>query len=326
MAVRKTVKSRLLELLEQNKGRIISGEQIAGELACTRAAVWKAVKALREEGYEIEAGSNRGYMLAEDSNLLAEEGISPLLNKTGAYLKVYPEIDSTNRAAKEAAVGGMAFHGSAVLARRQSGGRGRRGRSFYSPEDAGLYLSVVLEPAGSLRENLILTAQAAVAVYKAVEEATGISPDIKWVNDLFCQGKKICGILTEAVTDFESGEIQFAVVGIGLNIYEPEEGFPPELAGVAGALYKSREEAAGVNRNRLAAAIINHLLEEVQEIKLPPEYIKQNIVPGHRIQIVDGQRSRTAQAVEICPDGRLKVLEGDGSETLLSYGEVSLRI
>lgn len=326
MEVRKTVKFRLLELLEQNKGKIISGEKIAEELMCTRAAVWKAAKALRDEGYEIEAGSNRGYMLSADSNHLAEEGIGPLLKQPGEYLRVYPEIDSTNRIAKEAAVAGRASHGSAVLAQRQKAGRGRRGRSFYSPKDAGLYLSVILEPCGSLRENLILTAEAAVAVYKAVKEITGISLDIKWVNDLYYHGRKVCGILTEAVTDFESGEIEFAVVGIGLNIYEPEEGFPLELDGIAGALYQNQEEAAGVNRNRLAAAIINNILEETKKLRLPPEYTEHNIVPGHIIQILDGDRSRVVQAVEICPDGRLKVREQDGSESLLSYGEISLKL
>lgn len=326
MTAKKTVKSRLLELLEQNKGKVISGERIAEELSCTRAAVWKAVKSLREEGYEIEAGPNKGYMLSRDSNFLTEEGIRPLLKRQGSYLKVYPEIDSTNRAAKEAAVAGMTFHGSAVLAQRQNAGRGRRGRKFYSPGDSGLYLSVILEPKGSLRENLILTAQAASAVFKAVKEITGISLDIKWVNDLYYQGKKVCGILTEAVTDFESGEIQFAVIGIGLNLYEPEDGFPPELKGIAGGLYPNCEEVETVNRNRLAAALINCLLEETEELRIPSEYFRNNVVPGHRIQILDGERTRFANALEICPDGRLKIQEEDGTETLLSYGEVSLKI
>lgn len=323
---KKTVRSRLLELLEQNKGSVISGEKIAEELGCTRAAVWKAVKALKEDGYEIEAGSNRGYCLSAASNHLAVEGIRPFLKTPQVYLKLYQETDSTNRAAKQAAVAGEAGHGSAILARRQSAGRGRRGRNFYSPEDAGLYLSIILEPRGSLRESLLLTAEAAVAVYKAVKQITGIPLDIKWVNDLYYNGKKVCGILTEAVTDFESGEIQFAVVGIGLNLYETEGGYPRELQGIAGGLYKTSQEAAAVNRNHLAAAVINCILEETRELRLPSEYAERNIVPGHMVEIIDGERSRTARALEICPDGRLKIQEKDGSETLLSYGEISLKI
>lgn len=321
-----TVKSRLLELLEQNKGITISGEQIAGELNCTRAAIWKAVKALQQEGYEIEAGSNKGYMLSKNNNILAEEGIRPFLIQPEVYLKLYQETDSTNRAAKQAAVGGEAGHGSVVLSCSQSNGRGRRGRSFYSPSQAGLYLSVVLQPQGNLRESLLLTTEAAVAVYKAVKTVTGIELDIKWVNDLYYEGKKVCGILTEAVTDFESGEIQFAVVGIGLNLYEEEGGYPPELAGIAGGLYRSREEAEGTDRNRLAAEIVNCLLRETRELKLPPEYLERNIVPGHRIRILDGQQERSAYALSICPDGRLRVREEDGTETFLAYGEVSLTV
>lgn len=319
-----SVKSRLLELLEQNRGITISGEQMARELDCTRAAVWKAVKALQQEGYEIEAGPNKGYMLSEDNNILAEEGIRPLLRQPEVYLKLYQETDSTNRAAKQAAIAGEAGHGSVILACGQSCGRGRRGRSFYSPSQAGLYLSVILQPQGNLRESLLLTTEAAVAVYKAVRKVTGIELDIKWVNDLYYKGKKVCGILTEAITDFESGEIQYAVVGIGLNLYEEEGGYPPELRGIAGGLYRNQREAEGVNRNRLAAEIINCLLDETRELKLLPEYLDRNMVPGHRIQILDGQQSRSAYAVAICQDGRLKVREEDGSETLLAYGEISV--
>ena len=319
-----SVKSRLLELLEQNRGITISGEQMARELDCTRAAVWKAVKALQQEGYEIEAGPNKGYMLSEDNNILAEEGIRPLLRQPEVYLKLYQETDSTNRAAKQAAIAGEAGHGSVILACGQSCGRGRRGRSFYSPSQAGLYLSVILQPQGNLRESLLLTTEAAVAVYKAVRKVTGIELDIKWVNDLYYKGKKVCGILTEAITDFESGEIQYAVVGIGLNLYEEEGGYPPELRGITGGLYRNQREAEGVNRNRLAAEIVNCLLDETRELKLLPEYLDRNMVPGHRIQILDGQQSRSAYAVAICQDGRLKVREEDGSETLLAYGEISV--
>lgn len=319
-----SVKSRLLELLEQNRGITISGEQMARELDCTRAAVWKAVKTLQQEGYEIEAGPNKGYMLSEDNNILAEEGIRPLLRQPEVYLKLYQETDSTNRAAKQAAIAGEAGHGSVILACGQSCGRGRRGRSFYSPSQAGLYLSVILQPKGNLRESLLLTTEAAVAVYKAVRKITGIELDIKWVNDLYYKGKKVCGILTEAITDFESGEIQYAVVGIGLNLYEEEGGYPPELRGIAGGLYRNQREAEGVNRNRLAAEIVNCLLDETRELKLLSEYLDRNMIPGHRIQILDGQQSRSAYAVAICQDGRLKVREEDGSETLLAYGEVSV--
>lgn len=321
-----TVKSKLLEILERQKGETLSGEKLAEELHCTRAAIWKAVKSLREEGYMIEAGPNKGYMLMKANDRLSVEAIRPFLLSQDVYIEVEQEVDSTNRAAKAAAISGKAGHGSFVLAGGQTEGRGRRGRSFYSPKDAGIYLSVILEPKGSLQESLLLTAEAAVAVYKAVRKVTGIGLDIKWVNDLYRNGKKVCGILTEAVTDFESGNIEFAVVGIGLNLFETSEGYPEELKEIAGGVYDSREDAGELDRSRLAAEIVNALLEETRELKLPPEYIEHNMIPGREISISDGKTIRMAKALEICPDGRLKVEERDGSLSVLSYGEVSLII
>lgn len=321
-----TVKSRLLELFEQHKGETLSGEAIAGMLSCTRAAVWKAVKSLREEGYQIEAGLNKGYMLSPETNLLSVEGIRLHLTNPEVSVKIYKEVNSTNQAAKEEAVAGQAVHGSFVVGLRQTAGRGRRGRSFFSPEDAGMYLSIILQPQKTLQESLLLTTAAATAVYRAVKKVCGISLDIKWVNDLYFQGKKVCGILTEAITDFESGNIEYAIVGIGLNLYQAEEGFPREIQEVAGALYHTHKEAERMDRNRLAAEIVNCVLEETRDLKLSLEYVERNIIPGHEIQITDGVGSRRAFALEIAPDGRLRVQEEDGIETLLSYGEVSVSV
>lgn len=321
-----TVKSRLLKLLEQHKGETMSGERLAEELTCTRAAVWKAVKALREEGYTIDAGPNKGYMLARDSNRLSVEALRLYLNAPQAVIKIYDQVNSTNQCAKKAAVSGEAGHGSFVMALEQTAGRGRRGRAFYSPRDAGLYLSVILEPEETLKESLLITTAAAAAVYKAVRNVCGVSLDIKWVNDLYRDGRKVCGILTEAVTDFENGDIQFAVVGIGLNLYLVKDELPSELAGVAGAVFDSREEAETADRNRLAAEIVNVLLEETKDLKLSREYVEQNIVPGREIEIIDGERSRHAKALSVCEDGRLLVEEQDGRQSRLSYGEVSVCI
>lgn len=319
------VKSRLLELLEQHKGEILSGEALALELDCTRAAIWKAVKSLREEGYAIEAGPNKGYMLRRDSNRLSAEGIRLYLKNPNVYMKIYKEAGSTNQLAKEAAVSKEAGHGAFVIARKQTAGRGRRGRSFFSPEDAGIYLSVVLEPKEeTLQRSLLLTTAAATAVYKAVKKVCGISLDIKWVNDLYYQEKKVCGILTEAVTDFEGGNIEFAVVGIGLNLYESDEGYPEELKGIAGAIYPDAESASALDRNLLAAEIVHLVLEETANLKLSGEYVEHNMVLGKKIRIIDGKECRQATALAICEDGRLQVLEADGRTNALSFGDVSI--
>ena len=162
-----------------------------------------------------------------------------------------------------------------------------------------------------------------VAVYKAVLEVCGISLGIKWVHDLFKDGKKVCGILTEAMTDFESGNIESAIVGIGLNLFPGEE-IPEELENIAGALYDTEEEAGRADRNRLMAQIVNHLLKETEDLSLSQVYIQQNFILGREIQIQDSGNLRKATAMAICPDGRLLVKEPDGSESKLSYGEVSV--
>ena len=310
-----TVKSRLLELLEQHKGETLSGEDIGRELSCTRAAVWKAVNSLRQEGYPIEAGPNKGYMLARESNLISAEGIRLFLEDSQVEIKIFDAISSTNLEARQLAVSGMAGHGSFVVAMEQTAGRGRRGREFYSPKGSGIYLSVILEPKGTLEGSLLITTAAATAVYKAVKEVCGVKLGIKWVNDLYKDNRKVCGILTEAVTDFESGNIEFAIVGIGLNLYVEQEQFP-----------KDEQSSRTVDRNRLAAQIVNYLLEETRELKLSEEYVEHNIVPGNEITITDNKSSRSARALAICPDGKLLVQETDGTQSKLAFGEISIKI
>nr|WP_295277298.1 biotin--[acetyl-CoA-carboxylase] ligase [uncultured Blautia sp.] len=321
-----TVKSRLLELLEQHKGETLSGEDIGRALSCTRAAVWKAVNSLRQEGYLIEAGPNKGYMLARESNLVSAEGIRLFLEHSQVEIRIFDKISSTNLEARQMAVSGQAGHGSFVVAMEQTAGRGRRGREFYSPKDSGIYLSVILEPQGTLEGSLLITTAAATAVYKAVKEVCKVELGIKWVNDLYKDGRKVCGILTEAVTDFESGNIEFAIVGIGLNLYVESKKFPEELQEIAGGIYEDSQSANAADRNQLTARIVNYLLEETRELKLSEEYVEHNIVPGNEITIIDNKNSREAKALSICPDGKLLVQESDGTENKLSFGEISIKI
>ena len=301
-----SVKSDVLHILESKKGESVSGEALAEMLGCSRAAVWKAVKSLREDGYEIEAVTNRGYCYAAGSRRLTEEGVRLALNRKDVLVRVLDDTPSTNQDAKTEAEKG-APHGSVIVAKAQSAGRGRRGRSFFSPS-GGLYLSCILRPKIDLRNGQFLTTAAAVAVYRAVREVCGLELDIKWVNDLY-----------------RTGEIRYAVVGIGVNLWiEPDE-LPEELAGIVGCITDSREEAEALDKSRLAASIVNHLLEEAASETLSDVYIEKNIIPGHTIEIRDGQNVRTAFAVRIEPDGRLLVQEADGAQSRLSFGEVSVR-
>lgn len=320
-----SIKDRLLHLLEQNKGNYISGEEIADALICSRTAVWKAVNALRQEGYEIAAVTNRGYILSEQSDILSVSAVKQYLTEE-YHVCVYQELVSTNTVLKQLAVNEHAPEKTVVISDYQTAGKGRLGRSFYSPKGSGLYMSMLLRPKGKVTDHLILTAQAAVAVYRGVKETTGIELDIKWVNDLYYQGKKVCGILSEGQTNFENGQIDFVIIGIGINLYEPESGFPDEIRERAGTIFGKVSEGRYVQRNRLAAEIIRQMYQLAREVSLAPEYIERNMVPGKPITVIDGSRTRRAKAVKILPDGRLQIEEEDHTLTDLVYGEVSVRI
>ena len=321
MAVKKTLKT----LLEQNKGRFISGEEIAEQLNCSRTAVWKAVNQLKQEGYDISSIKNKGYKLSENSDVLSEEGINRYL--CDKYnVKVFQEISSTNDVLKKLAISEHAKQGTTIVSDYQVGGKGRLGRSFFSPKGSGLYLSMLLRPEGTVIDNLILTAQSAVAVYRAVKKVTGIELSIKWVNDLYYKGRKICGILSEGQASMESGKMEYIVVGIGINIYEPEDGFPNDIKEKAGSIFGKKTEANQINRNELAAEIINEFYNIANERVLAREYIEKNIVPGHDILVIDGSNVRNARAVGIKEDGTLEIIEEDGSSNSLIFGEVSVRL
>lgn len=318
-----STKSRLLKLLEQEKGRYLSGESLAEQLQVSRTAVWKAIQSLRQEGYEIQAVTNKGYALDKACDVLSAEAIQSGLEHPEVKVQVFREIASTSLAMKQMALENKLPHGSVVVANGQTKGKGRKGRDFYSPKNTGLYLSVLLYPDKTVRESLELTAQAAVAVCRAVEKCCKISLNIKWVNDLYLEEKKVCGILTEAVTDLETGEIEFVVVGIGLNLKSPEGGFPEKIQQKAGVVLAEGEP---VDRNLLAASIVNELLKETEKRGIPQEYIKNNLVPGRTICLVQERDRRIVKAEKILPDGRLLIRNEQGREEILSGADVSLEL
>ncbi|WP_130862647.1 biotin--[acetyl-CoA-carboxylase] ligase [Bacilliculturomica massiliensis] len=298
-----TMKDHVLRVLEQHRGQYISGAKIAEALSVTRASVWKAIGELRSDGYEIAAATNRGYSLAETSDLLSPQGIAAFLKCRDPLPEIhtYPVLESTNLTAKQMAVAG-APHLTVVAAASQTAGRGRMGRSFFSPEDAGVYFSVVLRPdamaaaAQGFVNPVLITTAASVAAARAIQSLTGKDVQIKWVNDLYLDGKKICGILTEGVSDFETGSIESMVVGIGINCFTPQGGFPGDVADKAAALYSSVPENTdcGLGRftkNRLIAAVIDELAavqRELPDSRFIPEYRRRSLVLGREIRFYPG--------------------------------------
>ncbi len=318
------LKDRVLEILEQNRGKAVSGAALAEVLGVSRTAVWKCVEALRSQGADITAATNRGYMLAVDSDILSAEGIIPLLKENRYSITVTRSVTSTNTVLKDLAQGG-APENTVIIAETQTAGKGRMGRRFESPSESGLYMSVLLRPKAKASESLFITAAAAVAVCRAAEELNGKpeSTSIKWVNDVFLNGKKICGILTEAALDLESGGLEYAVLGIGVNVY-PSKAIKSKLADIAAPLLT---KPAANSRNKLAAGILNELtgcLAPENRQLVINEYRSRSYLDGRNVTVVRGNERYPAKVIEIDENGRLKVITGSGEVRLLTSGEVSI--
>lgn len=319
-----TTKETVLNLLEKHSGEALSGQALANEINVSRAAVWKGIKELQTAGYPISASTNKGYTLSEKSDILSLKSVAASL-KTGGELEVLDVVDSTNNRAKQLAAAG-ALSGTLVVANQQTGGRGRRGRSFASPAGTGLYLSLIVRTSLSMECVATLTSAAAVAVCHVLDRLCDKHLQIKWVNDIFKNGKKCCGILSEAEADFETGGVSYAVVGIGLNIHEPKGGFPDEIKDIAGSIFDDEEF---VPRSVLAAEIANELFAFANALPETPfmdEYRQRSCVVGKNINIIQNANVRRAKAVAITDNGHLQVTLEDGTPEELSFGEISIRV
>ena len=323
-----TTKEKLLALLEENKGAFFSGEEIARTLQVSRAAVWKAVNALREDGYTIDAATNKGYRLSPDSDILSPQGIRRFLNPEyqDLDLTVLPTAPSTNALVREKANQGCP-EGCVIVACEQTAGRGRYGRQFFSPAGTGVYLSLLLRPtAYSPQQATCLTAAAAAAMCQAMEAVTGQQPGIKWVNDIFLHGKKVCGILTEAAVGLETGALDYMVLGAGVNLYPPVKGFPEEIQPIAGSvLERSCPEA----KNRLVGEFLNRFGDfytHPERKAYLEDYRARSLAIGQRVTVLSNGQAVSAYAYGIDDDFRLLVRYENGDTEALSYGEIRIQL
>lgn len=321
-----SVQDSVLELLRE-RGDVISGEEMAERLGISRNSVWKAVRKLRQAEYEIDASTNRGYRLVSESNVLSADNIRRRLEKVaqGVAIDVRSSASSTNTVLKELAEKG-GREGMVVIAEHQEQGKGRLGRSFYSPQGGGLYMSVLLRPSFSAEESLAITTAASVAVAQAIDSLTGGRAKIKWVNDVYYQAKKVCGILTEAALDFESGKLNYAVLGIGVNIQAPQGGFPEGIREVAGALYA--ENAPAGARARLAAEILNRFFAFYRSMpdrkNYMQEYRGRSLLDGMEVTLRQGDNQWEGTVLGVDDQARLLVRLKDGGRRAFGAGEVAI--
>lgn len=316
-----TVKERVLTLLEKNKDISLSGESMARVLSVSRNAVWKSIETLRSEGYTIEAGRNKGYRLISDGGNFSAAGISALLGDDAKRFDITIEetVTSTNTVLKTMAEKGEK-EGKILIAREQTAGKGRLGRSFFSPKNSGLYISFLLRPRFDARKALYITTAAAAAVSEAIDFIAGVETEIKWVNDIYYKGKKLCGILTEASIDFESGGLHYAISGIGINVTDTV--FPDELKDIAISLNADKSVFA-----RLSAEIIKRFFgyyDNIGELRFLPEYRRRSFLIGKRITFTDNEGIKNAEVLDIDDDVRLVIREDNGNIVKLSSGEVNL--
>lgn len=309
-------------------GRTLSGETLSQQLGISRMAVWKAIDALRKEGYDIQSSTRVGYRLTRFPNGLSLAELQRYGAETafpGAPLYCHEKVaGSTNQLARELALNG-AVHGTAVIADEQTGGRGRLGRPFHSPPGVGLYLSLIARPDWPMARLQLLTVYTAVMVSDAIETLCGVRPRVKWVNDLLMDGLKVTGILTELATVVESGLAESVVIGIGVNCNG--DSFPPHLRGIAGSI----ESATGhtVCRAHLAAVILKNmsylLNEATQEDRdaYLERYRAGCETVAREVTVSRGEASERGLALSVSDTGGLVVRFADRVEEVRS-GEVTL--
>ena len=321
-----TTKQRVEEILEEKNGSYISGEELSKAIGVSRAAIWKAVESLRDEGLPVGGRTRQGYRMEFENGQLNLHSLQRLL--PSCEIHFFDRVDSTNHVAKELAMDG-ARSGTLVIARTQEGGRGRLGRFFSSPH-GGIYLTLVIRPTGGSGDALLLTSAAAVSTALAIQEVCDLHCDIKWVNDLLFQGKKVTGILTEGVIDVESGILSSLVVGIGINFCTQSQDFPPEVRSIAGSLYGGPSQVPqDVDQNRLVSCLVKSLLsyaDTISEKAFLDEYRRRCVVLGKRIRVIERDVSTEVLALSIDDDAHLVVRYDDGHERTLSTGEISIRL
>lgn len=308
----------------------LSGQEMSRALGVTRAAVWKEIEALRGAGWPIESSTRRGYRLAGPPPALSAPYISARLGRDNLFsgkVLVEPVVDSTNTRLKAMAAAG-APTGTALLAEEQTGGRGTHGRSFQSPRGEGLYLSVLLRPrATALQDLLTLTGWVGVAAREAVERASGAPVDIKWLNDLYLNGRKLCGILTELSFLGESGEPDYVVAGMGVNMSQTAGTFRAQgLEGIAASL---AGEGWPVEPNHLAVCLLEALDRLSRDFPAKrsdylERYRARCLTLGRRVSF-DGEGTLlTGTAAGVDGSFALVVAGDDGREHMVSSGTVKM--
>ena len=326
-------KEAVLLYLQEHTGEPISGEIMALALNKSRTSIWKAIQSLKKEGYSIESSTNKGYTLSQNNDVLSEQQITQELiqqhHPIDWIIQTMESTTSTNDLAKLYANQNSTTP-AIFISEEQTAGRGRLGRKFVSPAKSGLYISLCLFPTVALEDLSLITCATAVACVETLEELTGKSLNIKWVNDLFYQDKKVGGILTEVISDFESQQVQSLIVGMGINLIDSPQSFPEELHSIVGSIFSSKKEYdnSSFNRNHFIAQFLEKWTFYYQNLSkrdFIESYKEHSNVIGKFVNVFEGNQTYSAYAKDIDENGHLIIEKEDNTLHSLSYGEVSIR-
>ncbi|MCL0076185.1 biotin--[acetyl-CoA-carboxylase] ligase [Dehalococcoidia bacterium] len=305
-------------------GGRISGEELGQALGTSRTAVWKHITALRREGYRIESSPGKGYLLVSAPDSLLPEEIKAGLRTSllGRQIAYHRDLTSTQDAAKALAAQG-ANEGTIVIAETQAAGRGRIGRSWASPP-GGTYLSIILRPAVKPSEALRFPLIAGVAVAQAIEQLTGLKPQLKWPNDIILEGRKAGGILTEMSAEMD--RINYIVIGMGINVNTERAHFPEEIRGIATSL---REECGKeVSRVQLVQEILaqlESLYEDFQVSGFEPireRWKDLSNTIGSWVSVRGEREQVEGAAIDIDGDGALILRKANGALERVIAGDI----
>ena len=319
------MKSEILTALRETDG-YVSGQELCKSLGVSRTAVWKGIQKLKSEGYEIEAVPNKGYHLVESPDILSADELRSI-RKTrwiGEEIYYFDVTDSTNIQAKRLAEEGS-VHGPLVVADRQESGKGRRGRSWESPENSGIFMTLMLKPQMRPNDASMLTLVAAMAVAKAIRRELDLPAQIKWPNDIVLNGKKICGILTEMSAEIDY--INYVVIGIGINVSNQE--FPEEISHMATSILL--ESGKRIHRASLIESVweqfevyYDSFCQNYDLSGIRDEYNEYLANLHRQVRVLDPKEPFEGQAMGINAQGEL-IVETEGIQKPVSSGEVSVR-
>ncbi|MGN1467624.1 MAG: biotin--[acetyl-CoA-carboxylase] ligase [Ruminococcus sp.] len=319
------MQEKVYEILKNSQG-YVSGQEISKQLSVSRQAVWKAINALKEQGFVIDSVTNKGYKIIEYPKNLCKPVVCSMLNTkfTGRHLEILESTHSTNDDLKKAGHGGCE-NGTVIAAREQTAGKGRLGRTWLSKKDENIAFSLLLRPKLSPMEVSGITPVAGLAVCKAIREFCNIDCKIKWPNDVIVNNKKLVGILTEMSAEFDA--VEYIIVGIGINTDQWE--FPREVKDKATSVFLETGER--VNKNMLLACILNSLEKEflksnyrINESNIE-EYKSLCATINRTVSFIRGGKTISGKAVNVTGSGELQVQLSDGSLCSVNSGEVTIQ-